>query len=70
MPSNRVANSWTTAPVYSLNHLRVVEEVVLALTGDEFAAGAAARRWLDENEHLVRQRVHADVRRLVAGAGL
>jgi hypothetical protein len=70
IPPNRVVNSWTTAPVYSLNHVRVVEEVVLALTGEEYAAGAAARRWLDEDEHLVRQRVHADVRRLVAGAGL
>lgn len=70
IPPQRIQNSWTTAPVYSLNHVLVVEDAVLALTGDEFALGAAGKKWLDEDEFLVRKRVHADVRRLVQGAGL
>jgi hypothetical protein len=70
MPPSRIQNSWTTQVVFSLNHFLLVEAVVLAFSGDEYATGAAGRRWLDEDEYLVRQRVHADVRRLVAGAGL
>ncbi len=70
MPPNRILNSWTTGPVYSLNHFLVIEEVVLALTGDDFAIGPTGKKWLDEDEYLVRQRVHADVRRLLKGTGL
>jgi hypothetical protein len=47
---------------YSTFQLRVVEAVVLALVSDDFTLGANARRWLDDDEFLVRRRIHRDLR--------
>jgi hypothetical protein len=44
------------------SQLKFVESVVLAMLGDDFTQGTEARRWLDEDEYLVRQRIHEDVR--------
>jgi len=67
---NRVTNTFTTAPFYSRLHLNVVEEMVLAVASDEFALGAAGRRWLDDDEYLVRKRIHADMRKQLSAGGL
>jgi hypothetical protein len=45
---------------------RVLESVVLAAVSDDFTAGTEVRRWLDEDEYLVRRRVHRSVRRALA----
>ncbi|MBX7105894.1 MAG: hypothetical protein K1X57_17555 [Gemmataceae bacterium] len=58
----RLPNTFTTAPFYSRFHITIAEAVVLTMSGDEFALGPAARRWLDEDEYLIRRRVHRDVR--------
>jgi hypothetical protein len=58
----RLSNAYTTHPYYSRFHLNVVESVVLALANEEFAMGPAARRWLDDDEYLVRRRIHRDLR--------
>jgi hypothetical protein len=42
--------------------LGVVESVVRAVADDDFAVGSRARRWLDEDEYLVRRRIHRDLR--------
>jgi cellulose synthase operon protein C len=63
-------NSQTTKSHYSRLHLNVVEAVVLALASDDFALGPAARRWLDDDEYLVRRRIHRDVRAALAHAGM
>ena len=68
--SARVTNTFTTAPYYSRLHLNLVEEVVLAIVSDDFALGQAGRRWLDEDEYLVRRRVHGDMRRHLEAGGL
>lgn len=67
---NKITNSFTTAPFYSRLHLNVVEEVVLAVVSDDFALGSAGRRWLEDDEFLVRRRIHADMRAVLAGSGL
>ena len=59
----RVVNGLTPAPILSVFHLGVAEEAVLAASGDEFALGAAGRRWLEEDEQLVRRRLHRDMAR-------
>lgn len=69
MNPNRITNSSTWSQTYSLFHLSVVEEVILALLSDDFALGPAGRRWLDDDEYLVRRRIHDDMRRHVAGLG-
>jgi hypothetical protein len=70
MDPGRVTNTWTTAPYYSRLHLNLVEEVILAVVSDEFALGPAGRRWLDDDEYLVRRRIHADMKRHLVRSGL
>jgi len=70
MDPARVANSFTTSRFYSRFHLNLVEEVVLAVVNDDFALGPAGRRWLDEDEYLVRRRIHADLRKQLSAGGL
>jgi len=67
MPSRKITNTSTTSPYYSWHHLNLVEETCFALISDAFALGPTAKRWLDEDEYLVRNRIHADVRRLRGG---
>ncbi|CAN5326912.1 hypothetical protein BH11PLA2_BH11PLA2_01230 [soil metagenome] len=56
----RIRNSFTTAPYYSRLHLNLIEETVLALVSDDSTVGQEGRRWLNEDEHLVRRRIHRD----------
>ncbi len=70
MDPAKITNSFTSAPFYSRLHLNVVEEVVLAVVSDDFALGTAGRRWLEDDEYLVRRRIHADMRAALAGSGL
>jgi hypothetical protein len=70
VPAASIPNNWTGSQTYSRLHLKLIEEVVHAVTSDEFALGPAGRRWLDEDEYLVRNRIHADLNRLRAGSGL
>ena len=66
----RVADTFTTNTHYSLSQLQVIEAVVLAVVSDEFNLNQNARRWLDEDEYLVRRRIHGDLRALMAKTGL
>ena len=61
----RIRNSFSTAPFFSHYHLKLVETIVLALAGDASRFGRESRRWLDEDELLIRRRIHADIRKLV-----
>jgi hypothetical protein len=49
----------------SQSQLEVIEAIILAVTHDDFALGPTARRWLEDDEFLVRQRIHRDVRALI-----
>ena len=70
MDPDRITNTFTTAKFYSRFHLNLVEETVLAVVSDDFALGPAGRRWLDEDEYLVRRRIHRDMKRHLAQSGL
>jgi hypothetical protein len=62
----KAVDAWTTAGAeYSVYPLKIIEAVTLAIVSDDFTVGPAVRRWLDEDEHLVRRRIHQDVRALV-----
>jgi hypothetical protein len=61
-----VRDTFTTNSYYSQSQIRVVEAVVLAVASDDFTLGSQARRWLDDDEFLVRRRIHRDVRELMA----
>jgi hypothetical protein len=61
-----IPNTSSCGDYYSPAQIKFVESVILALVSDDFMQGAQARRWLDEDEYLVRQRIHGDVRNLMA----
>lgn len=58
-------DTFTTSSHFSVVQMDLVEAVVLAVVNDDFTQGAQVRRWLDEDEYLVRQRIHSDVRQLM-----
>ncbi len=57
-----VRDAYSTNNYYSRAQLRVIEAVVLAAASDDFTLGGDARRWLDDDEYLVRRRVHKEYR--------
>jgi hypothetical protein len=61
-----ILDTFTTSDYYSQSQLQIVESVVLAVVSDDFTVGNRVRRWLDDDEYLVRRRIHRDVRELVA----
>ncbi|VTS00045.1 hypothetical protein [Tuwongella immobilis] len=63
-----LTNSFTTSAYYSRLHLNIIEDVVNSIVSDEFTQGPNARRWLDEDEFLVRRRIHRDMRRRLSGS--
>ena len=63
MSPTKITNTWTTAQHYSRFHLNLVEDVISALVSDDSALGASGRKWLDDDEYLVRRRIHADMKR-------
>jgi hypothetical protein len=56
----KLRDSRTTGRHFTLSHLDVAEAVVLAITGDDSSITGDARRWLDDDEFIVRRRVHRD----------
>lgn len=58
----RICDNMTTNSHFSLSQLHVIESAVLALVNDEMAVTTENRHWLDEDEYLIRRRVHADMR--------
>ena len=62
MDPRKITNTFTTAQYYSRLHLTLVEDVIRAIVSDDSALGASGRKWLDDDEYLVRRRIHRDVR--------
>ncbi len=60
-----IKDTYTTTSHFSVSQLDVVENVVLAVVSDDFTMGTQARRWLDDDEFLVRRRIHRDLRALM-----
>ncbi len=61
-------DTFTTSNHFSVVQMDLIEATVLASVNDDFTQGAEVRRWLDEDEYLLRQRIHGDVRHLLAKA--
>jgi hypothetical protein len=65
-----VHDAYTTNSHYSLSSLDVIEAAILALVTDDFKVSPEARRWLDDDEFLVRRRIHRTMRAAMGNAGL
>jgi hypothetical protein len=61
-----VHDAFTTSTHFSASQLRVIEAVVLTVVTEEFAVGTTARHWLDDDEFLVRRRIHRDMQALMS----
>jgi hypothetical protein len=55
-------NAYSTNTLYSRLMILIVEAVCLAITSDLSAGSLSGRRWRDEEEYLIRKRIHADLR--------
>jgi hypothetical protein len=63
-----VKDSFTTNTHFALSHIDFVEAVLLAMVSDDFAMNETGRHWLDDDEFLIRRRIHQDVRAAMAGS--
>lgn len=63
-----VKDNFTTNTHFALSHIDLVEAVLLAMVSDDFALNETGRRWLDDDEFLIRRRIHQDVRAAMAGS--
>lgn len=57
-----VYDMWTTQTHFSLSRLMAVEATILALVNEDMTLDPQARKRLDEEEYLIRRRIHRDVR--------
>ncbi|MDG1872289.1 MAG: hypothetical protein P8J27_00150 [Mariniblastus sp.] len=60
---DNIKDNMTTSSHFSISQLHLIEATVLALVSDEFSLNDECRRWLDEDEFLVRHKIHHDVRK-------
>jgi hypothetical protein len=65
-----VQDAFTTNSHYSLSRLDVIEAAILALVSEDFKVSPEARRWLEDDEFLVRRRIHRTMRVAMGTAGL
>ena len=61
-----IGDNMTTSSHFSISQLELIEAAVLALVNEDFSLSTEARRWLDEDEFIVRCRIHGDVRQATA----
>jgi len=61
-----VATSWHTTPGYCALQMKLVEAIVLAVVSEQFTQGPELRRRLDDEEYLIRKRIHEDLRAMMA----
>ncbi len=70
MDPKKITNTFTTAQFYSRLHLNLIEDVIKALVSDDSGIGASGRKWLDDDEYLVRRRIHDDMKRYLESSNL
>ncbi|MEZ6127009.1 MAG: hypothetical protein R3C49_28155 [Planctomycetaceae bacterium] len=50
---------------YSLKQLDIVEALIQTIVSDSFTMDQASLRWLDDEEFLIRRRIHRDLRTML-----
>ena len=56
-----ITDSYNTNSHFCLSVVELMESLVLGWASDDLALGERGKRWLDEDEHSVRKRIHADL---------
>jgi hypothetical protein len=57
----QITDHFGTNTHFCLSVLHVIESLVLGLASDDLALGEAGRRFVEDDEHLIRRRLHADL---------
>jgi len=60
-----IRDTFTTSSHYGWHQLEFLEAVVLAVVSDDFTMGSNVRRLLDDDEFLICQRIHRDMKHLI-----
>ena len=58
---SEMTDAMSTKTHFQIFQLDIIESTLLALVNDEYSLNAESRRWLDEDEFIVRSRIHRDV---------
>lgn len=67
---DRVTVTGSTNRYYTLKPLQLIDTVVRAVVTEEFSLGPAVRGWLDDDEFLIRRRIHRDMAGVLRGDGI
>lgn len=67
---DRVSVTGSTNRYYTLKPLELVDAVVRSVVTEDFSLGPAVRGWLDDDEFLIRRRVHRDMSAVLRDDGL
>lgn len=67
---NKLELSTISFETMAIQRLMVIEAIVVSIATDDFASHSKTRRWIDEDEYLVRRRIHRDVEAARLKAGL
>ena len=62
-----ISDAYSTSSHFFLSQLAIAEALVFALAGEAGASDQSTRRFLDEEEFLIRRRIHRDLRETMAG---
>jgi len=57
-----ITDNLNTNSHYCLSVVHFVESLVLGITSDQLALGEISRRFIEDDEHLIRRRLHRDLR--------
>lgn len=60
-----IHDSATVNTHYSLKQLDIVDALVQTIVSDSFTMNKESQRWLDDEEFLIRRRIHRDVRQMM-----
>jgi len=58
---NGIHDSGTYNSHYSLKQLKIIEMLIRTVVSEDFSVDKASLRWIDEEEYLIRRRIHRDV---------
>jgi hypothetical protein len=58
----RISDSFNTNSHFCLSVIAFMESLILGYASEDLALGELGRQWLDEDEYLIRRRVHRDLK--------
>ncbi|HEY3789106.1 MAG TPA: hypothetical protein VGL71_09635 [Urbifossiella sp.] len=67
---DRVSITGSTNRYFTLRPLQLIDTVVRSVVTEDFALGPAVRGWLDDDEFLIRRRIHRDMAAVLRDDGM